>query len=197
MKGLALVDTGNYPAMLDRVYQRLLTPQKWRAYAATRNQQPPFVENAFDEQVDLEASYAQMAKAQRRHPLPKMPLVVISHGIPDPPMGKELVPGVNAAIETAWQKLQIKLATLVPGGRRVVATKSGHGIPAEQPGLVVDVIKDMLQQIGTRSPRPEAKVRRRPPRPSRQDLPVKEVSRSGSMKIAGWRRLRFRESPWR
>ena len=112
-----------------------------------------------DEQVDLEASYAQLARAQRRHPLPKMPLVVISHGIPDPPMGREFVPGLNTAIETEWQQQQIKLATLVPGGRRIVATESGHMIPAEQPGLVVGVIEDMLQQIGTRSPRPEANVR--------------------------------------
>src|SRR5581483_9175023 len=158
VKGLVLVDTGNYPAMLDRVYRRLLTPQEWRAYSATQNQQLPFVENAVDEQVDLEASYAQMARAQRLHPLPKMPLVVISHGIPDPPMGKELVPGLNTAIETEWQKQQIELATLVPGGRRVVATKSGHGIPAEQPELVVRVIEDMLRPVGTRSPRPEARV---------------------------------------
>ena len=159
VKGLVLIDTGNYPAMLDRVYRRLLTPQKWRAYAATQNQQPPFVENAGDEQVDLATSYRQLESAQQRRPLRKLPLVVISHGIPDPHMGKELVPGLNAAIETAWQQQQIKLATLVPGGRRIVATKSGHMIPAEQPGLVVGVIKDMLQQIGTRSPRPEAKVR--------------------------------------
>ena len=32
-------------------------------------------------------------------------------------------------------------------------------IPAEQPGLVVGTIEDMLQQIGPRSPRPEANVR--------------------------------------
>ena len=74
VKGLALIDTGNYPAMLKRVHRRLLSPQKWRAYAATQKQ-PPFVESAFDEQVDLEASYAQLARAQRRHPLPTMPLV--------------------------------------------------------------------------------------------------------------------------
>ena len=46
-------------------------------------------------------------------------------------MGRELVPGLNTAIETEWQQQQIKLATLVPGGRRIVATESGHMIPAE------------------------------------------------------------------
>ena len=37
VKGLALIDTGNYPAMLKRVHRRLLSPQEWRAYAATQN----------------------------------------------------------------------------------------------------------------------------------------------------------------
>src|SRR4051794_20604345 len=87
-----------------------------------------------------------------------MPLAVTTPATPAPPMGKELVPGVNTAIETKWQQQQIKLATLVPGGRRIVATKSGHMIPAEQPALVIEAIEDMLQQIGTRSPRPEARV---------------------------------------
>jgi CubicO group peptidase (beta-lactamase class C family) len=162
VKGLLLIDTGNYPAVLEGVYRRLLTPQQWRAYAETQNQQPPFMENAFDEQVDLEASYAQLAQAQRRHALPKMPLVVISHGIPVPPMGKELAPGLNMAIETAWQKRQIELAAIVPGGRRLVATNSGHMIPAEQPMLVVGVIEDMLRQIGTRAPRRDARGRPAP-----------------------------------
>jgi CubicO group peptidase (beta-lactamase class C family)/pimeloyl-ACP methyl ester carboxylesterase len=158
VKGLVLIDTGNYPAMVDRVYRRLATPQRWSAYVAAQNQQSPFVENAGDEQVDLATSYQQLEASQRRRPLRKLPLVVISHGIPDPPMGKELVPGLNTAIEREWQQRQLQLATLVPGGRRVVATKSGHMIPTEQPALVVGVIEEMLQQLGARSPAPVAKL---------------------------------------
>jgi CubicO group peptidase (beta-lactamase class C family)/pimeloyl-ACP methyl ester carboxylesterase len=152
VNGLVLIDTGNYPDVLNRVYRQLLTPQRWRVYAAAQNQQPRFVENPADEQVDLATSYRQLEQAQRRRPLRKLPLVVISHGIPEPAMGKELVPGVNAAIEREWQKRQIELAALVPGGRRIVATNTGHMIPSERPALVVGVIKDMLRQLSARSP---------------------------------------------
>ena len=82
VKGLVLIDTGNYPAMLDRVYRRLMAPKEWRALRRGAEPQPPFVENPGDEQVDLATSYQQLAAAQQRHPLPKLPLVVISHGIP-------------------------------------------------------------------------------------------------------------------
>lgn len=142
--GLVLIDTGNYPAIQRALYKKLGTPTQWKAYQAYQRNTAPFVENAADEQVDLEASYAQMAKAQRRHPLPRMPLVVISHGIPDPSAGKEALPGLNKATEKLWQQTQINLATLVPGGRRIVATKSHHPIPTEQPGLIVQTIRDLL-----------------------------------------------------
>ena len=122
---------------------------------------------------------------------------MISHGIPDPQMGSELVPGLNAAIETEWQKQQIKLAALVPDGRRIVATKSGHMIPVEQPGLVIGAIEDMLRQIGTRSPRPEGKDRAAANEPVVAGPPGEASFAEGSMKIAGWRRSRFRESRWR
>jgi hypothetical protein len=118
----------------------------------TLRHQPPFVENPADEQVELATSYRQLAATQRRHPLPKMPFIVISHGIPDAPMGAEVVPGINKATETEWQHMQIKLAQLVPGGKRIVATASDHMIPTGQPGLVVRTIRAVRAELaaGTR-----------------------------------------------
>ena len=84
----------------------------------------------------MNESYAQMAKAQRQRPLRKMPYVVISHG-----MHEE---SIEKATEPAWQQAQIKLAKLVPGGKRIVANTSDHAIPAEQPGLIVDTIRGVL-----------------------------------------------------
>jgi pimeloyl-ACP methyl ester carboxylesterase len=151
VRGLVLIDTGNYPAMLHALYRKMM-PSQWQAYQATLRHQPPFVENPAGEQVDLATSYRQLATTQRRQPLPKMPFFVISHGIPDAPMGAEVVPGINKEIETAWQQMQIKLAHLVPGGKRIVATKSDHMIPTGQPGLVVRTIRAVLAQLaaGTR-----------------------------------------------
>jgi hypothetical protein len=66
------------------------------------------------------------AAAQRRHPLPKMRFIVISRGVPEGPMTTEVVPGIDKAIESKWQQEQIKLAHLVPGGKRIVATQRPH-----------------------------------------------------------------------
>ena len=43
------------------------------------------------------------------------------------------------------QQLQRELAQLVPGGRLVIATQSGHDIPHEQPELVLDAIRDVVR----------------------------------------------------
>ena len=82
--------------------------------------------------------------AERRRPLPRMPLVVISRGIPEAAMGAEVVPGADAAIETEWQRRQALLARLVPRGRRVVAEQSDYLIPTAQPGLVVEQIRSVV-----------------------------------------------------
>ena len=91
-----------------------------------------------------------MADAQRRHPLRAVPFVVISRGLPEPTMGTELVSGVNKAIEPSWQQMQIGLAQLVPGGKRIVATESGHHIPTDQPAIVVKAIRGVVMAIAAR-----------------------------------------------
>ena len=152
VEGLVLVDTGNYPATVAAVYRKLMRPSRWRAYRAASRTQPRFVENRAEEQVDLTGSYRQLAAAERRRPLPTMPLVVISHGIPDAPMGIEVVPGAGRAIETEWQRRQARLGRLVPGGRRVVAERSGHLIPTDQPTLVVSEIEGVVERVARRLP---------------------------------------------
>src|SRR5438093_1425211 len=102
--------------MLNALYTKMMTPNQWQAYQATLRDQPPFVENAAHEQVDLATSYRQLAAMQRRHPLPNMPFIVISHGIPDAPMGTEVVPGINKAIETEWQQIRSSSRISFPAG---------------------------------------------------------------------------------
>jgi hypothetical protein len=136
------------------LYRKMMPPSQWSAYQATLRHQPAFVANPAAEQVDLATSYRQLAAAQRRHPFPRMPSIVISRGIPEDPMGAEVVPGIDKAIETKWQQEQIKLAHLIPGGKRIVATQSDHMIPTGQPGLIVRTIRAVLAQhaAGTRRP---------------------------------------------
>lgn len=147
VRGLVLIDTGNYPAILHTLYKMKMPAAQWQTYQAKLRGQSAFVPNPADEQIDLATSYREMAATQRRHPLPKMPLIVISQASPEAPMGAELLPGLNKAIETGWQRAQVELAHLVPGGKRIVATNSDHMIPTNQPGLVVRTIRAVLARV--------------------------------------------------
>jgi pimeloyl-ACP methyl ester carboxylesterase len=71
-----------------------------------------------------------------------MPLVVLAHGRPESP-GEQFV----EEDERLWRQLQGDLAHLVPGGRLVIATNSGHDIQHEQPELFLDAIGDVVDAV--------------------------------------------------
>jgi len=74
-----------------------------------------------------------------------IPLTVIRHGIPNLFAG---MPGEQAKqAEIVWQELQAELAKLSSNSQMLVAEKSGHGIQVDQPGLVVDAIRQMVQSV--------------------------------------------------
>lgn len=80
-------------------------------------------------------------------PLPDVPLIVIGHG------KTEQSPGVNAAADIALQADRIwldemkKLATETSQGTYIVAEKSGHNIHLEQPEIVIDAIRTIVEQV--------------------------------------------------
>ena len=83
-------------------------------------------------------------------PLPDVPLIVIAHGKTD------LSPGVNAAEDIALQADQIwldemkKLSTETSQGTYIVAEKSGHSIQLEQPDVVIDAIRSIVEKVGAK-----------------------------------------------
>ena len=84
-----------------------------------------------------------MREAAAASPLPPLPLVVLVHGIP-----WTWPPGYPAAaIEAAWQLHQEKLAALVPDSRLVVAEQSGHFIAGDQPDLIIDAIRQVVEAV--------------------------------------------------
>ena len=106
--------------------------------------------------MDFDASFAQLRTAAAAHPLPPLPLVVLTHGVP---AGAEMPPEVQSALppdfpwdtfDTVWQALQAELAALVPEARQVIATESGHYIQLEQPDLVIEAIQQVVD--GVRDP---------------------------------------------
>jgi pimeloyl-ACP methyl ester carboxylesterase len=146
--GLVLIDAV-HPATIKRrlaMLKPLVSPEEWQALRQEMIAvQPRLID---PEQVDMWTSERQTRVALRRSPLRPMPLVVLAHGRPDPdvPFPEEE--------ERLWQQLQRELAQLVPGGRLVIATESGHDIHHDQPELVLDAIRDVVRAVRAGDPVP-------------------------------------------
>jgi pimeloyl-ACP methyl ester carboxylesterase len=140
--GLVLIDAV-HPAYHQRrlaMLKPLLPPEVWQALR--QDAMTPQHRLLDPEQVDIWTSERQTRQALRRSPLRPMPLVVLAHGRPEDP-GAPLV----AQDERLWRQLQRELAHLVPGGRLVIATHSGHDIQHQQPELVLDAIGDVVRAV--------------------------------------------------
>ena len=88
-----------------------------------------------------------MAEAATRRPLRDIPLFVLSRGKP-----VELPPDVPGnfspeAFENAWREGQNQLAGLVPGARHEIAGQSDHYIQIEQPDLVIDAVRAVVDAV--------------------------------------------------
>jgi pimeloyl-ACP methyl ester carboxylesterase len=82
-------------------------------------------------------------QARLAQPLRDIPLMVVAHGIPEMFVG--LSPAEVVQAEQRWQKMQAELAQLSPSGKYMVAEKSGHRIHIDQPELVVEVIRQVVE----------------------------------------------------
>jgi pimeloyl-ACP methyl ester carboxylesterase len=139
--GLVLIDAV-HPATIKRrlaMLKPLVPPEVWEALRQSMITVPPRLVDP--EGIDSWTSERQTRKALRRSPLRPMPLVVLAHGHPEPD-----TPFVEFE-EPFWQQLQRELAQLVPGGRLVIATQSGHIIQDDQPELVLDAIRDVVLAV--------------------------------------------------
>ena len=87
---------------------------------------------------DLLASDDELRRASGD--FPPVPLIALKHGISFDP-GGEPVP----SIERLWGRLQEANAKLSPTGRVVVAERSHHRIAEDQPELVVDAIREVVE----------------------------------------------------
>ncbi len=137
--GLVLVDA--WPEDLEAV----LGPAQWAAYVDLATPPAPGLEGYADlELVDFEAASARMREALKSAPLRPMPLYVISRWKP-----VRLPPGSPTAFspdafEAAWREGQRRLAALHPDARYQIAAESDHCIQIEQPVLVVDAIRAVV-----------------------------------------------------
>ena len=68
-------------------------------------------------------------------PFPEIPLAVIVAGIVDGDPGQAQL----------WRQTQQDYADMAPGSRLIVAEHSDHGIPGQQPEIVIDTVLDIVQ----------------------------------------------------
>jgi len=106
------------------------------------------------ERADADASFDQMLAAA---PLQPMPLVVLSADRPWGPqvagfieqglLAPDTPPDVGYVTDRAQKVAQANLAALVPGGKLVTKTDSGHVIHHDNPQLVTDSIREVVDAV--------------------------------------------------
>jgi pimeloyl-ACP methyl ester carboxylesterase len=106
------------------------------------------------ERIDVDRSFKQIRAAPR---LRSIPLVVLSSDRPwgpqVPPMiasGKlsaDTPPDFGYVTDAAQKKAHEQLATLVPNAKHITKTNSGHEIHKEQPQLVIDAIREVVEAV--------------------------------------------------
>jgi pimeloyl-ACP methyl ester carboxylesterase len=140
--GLVLVDA--WPEAMPK----LLGPDQWAAYVTLSDPAPPGLESYSDlESIDFGAASERMAQEAARRPLFGLPLFVLSRAKP-----VALPPNVpaefsQAGFEAAWRKGQDELAALLPDAHHIVATESDHYIQIEQPDLVIDAVRAVVEAV--------------------------------------------------
>jgi pimeloyl-ACP methyl ester carboxylesterase len=142
--GMVLVD-----ALSEKV-RTGLTPEQWKLYANFGFTKPtPGLEKYKDiETLDVNASLDQMEKAASAKPLRPMPLFVLTQGQPfDLSPWQPLPADFPGALNNAWHAAQDALATLAPNAKHKIASKSSHYIQAQEPQLVIDAIKQVVEAV--------------------------------------------------
>ena len=136
VRGLVLVDA--FPVELPAMFG-----SQWPAYRQVLNNPlPQFANNPEFEQVDVDASIAEIEKAPL---LRRMPLAVLTKTEPfaRPP---NLVGFSFADLERFWPKAAQGLVKLEPDTPHIFATGSDHYIQVHQPDLVIQSIRLIIER---------------------------------------------------
>lgn len=87
------------------------------------------------------------ARAMQITPLGDIPLVVLTQGDFTVPDAYGLSAEEVQQSEAAWYEMQAELAALSSNGKQVIAEQSGHYIQLDQPELVIDAIREVVEAV--------------------------------------------------
>ena len=150
VSGLVLIDA------LSEGLQDAETPQQWAIQRKLIQNDDPENLALYPalERIDVDRSCYQIRAAPALHP---MPIVVLSADRPWGPQvpsmiaaGKlpaDIPPDFGYVTDAAQKKAQERLAKLVPNENHITNTNSGHEIHKEQPQLVIDAIREVVEAV--------------------------------------------------
>jgi pimeloyl-ACP methyl ester carboxylesterase len=145
--GLVLVDAYSEQTEI------LMTPERWEAMGELSRELGSDTVVPIPGYGDLETlpwgvDNALMREAAAASPLPPMPLAVLAHG-----KAIVLLDDTRVFTTAEWEALQQAsyeaLATLVPQARFTVASESGHDIHQDQPEVVIEATRQVLEGVRT------------------------------------------------
>jgi pimeloyl-ACP methyl ester carboxylesterase len=150
VSGLVLVDT------LSEGLQDAETPAEWQIQRKLieGDVKESLLEYPALERIDVDRSFEEIRRAP---PLRPLPLIVLSADKPWGPQIPSMIasgalpadvpPDFGYITDTAQKHAQEKLAQLVPNSKHITNTNSGHAIQKEQPQLVVDAIREVVDAV--------------------------------------------------
>lgn len=146
--GLVLVDATEEDVWDE--FRNALSADEWAVFEKLTVENPellaayPEAEFVWTAPLANDHNVAAVRKARMDSPLKPMPMVVLSHGIP---FGQPFPSWSVEKMERIMTDLQIGLARLVPGAKHIVAEKSGHNIHQDQPALVIEAIRMVVDAV--------------------------------------------------
>lgn len=114
-------------------------PPSMRSLAKALYSQTQFGKTFAQESAAVSVSMNQIEQTRQTKPFPDIPLIVLSAGKPDFDITQEVLEKLQA--------LHADLADESPQGVHIVAHESGHVIQLEQPELVINAIRQVVEKV--------------------------------------------------
>ncbi len=117
--------------------------------------------HAHESVAEMKALPQSAALTAATGPFGDMPLAVLSHD-PDKPVN-ELPADLAKPTSEAWEKMQEELAHLSTRGAQTIAKGTSHYIQLDRPDLVIEAIRNVVNQVRSAQPVSPARGVKNPP----------------------------------
>lgn len=139
--GMVLID-----ALPDGL-QRHLTPAQYKTFLQLNTDKDGLSSYKDYETIPFDPAFAELRRLQTERPLRRMPLVVVSRGLPVELPAGSVRAGFSEAFERAWAIEQANLVRLEPGAHQIIAQHSGHYVMLDQPDMVIRAIREVVDAV--------------------------------------------------